>query len=851
MKIAVHESLRGVFLVLLVAIGAAGVLPAVAEGRSLRLDDVLDLEGYDSAVISPDGRWLVFEKVRPYSQNTDFSFRTYAWGRSGHQLYRYDLDAQGEPSQLKDLDSDAHSYQVGFSPEGIRLAVMQYQMGRLTLGAYDMDADRHTVFGPTPAFSRDGEHNPVWLSDTELVYAALPDGAEPALTSVRAHTARLLQDYWQAAWAGAEPTAREVRTGLAASYRDPNEDGDLVRVDAATGETRVLARGLYADLRVSPDGTQLAALSVMDSAPLDAGDLALEFRRTYRLSVFDLNTDLQTALAPDLEFSPYTITWAPDGRRLAAFGWPVGGDARQGRFYIVDIETVEVTGVPHDGLELASERERGWLQRPERAVFFNGGLAVFARPLPPGQDRAGRFTYQDIRPQNLVPAHWYRIGAGSGPKNLTEGLTEVSAIPLHGDKIALTVLSREGIFQLAPDGSRRLLGPSATEKYNHRSEGNFATRAGQMRPEFSGHALFRAEQDGRPVIVMLEMGSSTDAIPVVLSPEGERFEPLAGSIEAGAILYRSETGEGSELRLYRVGSRGPDKVLTQINHHLFDVNFGEWRSVKYASPQNGGTTTVQLEACVLLPPNYDPDTPPPLIIDLYPDVPSGCRSRTTRMSHPDPNSPYIWAAQGFAYVRLPMPRALIWRPDAPIGGMPVLAEAGADAIVQAGLVNPDRIVLHGFSQGGVSALYVAAHSDRFAAVIAKNSWADYFSHYFGTVGINSVAYDRFGSFQRYDTIAGSDFGIGKTPFEAPEVYYRNSPVFLAPNITSAVLLIHSDLDSFALSQFDEMFGALDRAGKDARYVRYFGEGHGPSSPANIRDMWARQVDFLASVGITP
>ncbi|KCZ46638.1 S9 family peptidase [Hyphomonas sp. CY54-11-8] len=180
-------------------------------------------------------------------------------------------------------------------------------------------------------------------------------------------------------------------------------------------------------------------------------------------------------------------------------------------------------------------------------------------------------------------------------------------------------------------------------------------------------------------------------------------------------------------------------------------------------------------------------------------------------------------------------------------------DAGLDAILATGHVNPNKIVLSGFSQGAVSALYVAAHSDRFAAIIARNGWADLTSHYFGPPGIYSIlAPDYFGSeFIRYEAQAGSEFGIGRTPFEDPEIFYRNSPVLLASDINAPVLLMHSDMDSFSMDQFDEMYSALLRAGKDARYVRYWGEGHGPSSPANIRDMWERLDDFLEELGVAP
>jgi dipeptidyl aminopeptidase/acylaminoacyl peptidase len=42
---------------------------------------------------------------------------------------------------------------------------------------------------------------------------------------------------------------------------------------------------------------------------------------------------------------------------------------------------------------------------------------------------------------------------------------------------------------------------------------------------------------------------------------------------------------------------------------------------------------------------------------------------------------------------------------------------------------------------------------------------------------------------------------------------------------------------FVSAQYEAMFTALNLARKNAKLMRYWGEGHGPSSPANIRDMW--------------
>jgi dipeptidyl aminopeptidase/acylaminoacyl peptidase len=266
---------------------------------------------------------------------------------------------------------------------------------------------------------------------------------------------------------------------------------------------------------------------------------------------------------------------------------------------------------------------------------------------------------------------------------------------------------------------------------------------------------------------------------------------------------------------------------------------------------NAGAAIRQLENCILLPPDYQKGHAVPLIVEVYPGAPSLCGDMDPTRSGMDVYSPYLWAAEGIAYVRLALPTELIRTEDGPIAAMPALVEAGVNALVEQGYADPDQIVLHGLSQGGISALYVAAKTDLFAGVIAQNSWSDLISHYFGPAGIFAdFSVDGLGAqFRRYESRAGSAFGLGQTPFDDPEIYYRNSPVLLASDIECPVMLIHSDMDAFDDSQFDEMYAALARQGKDVRYVLYRGEGHVLSSPANIRDMWRRKLEFLGEVGV--
>ncbi|MCC4595402.1 prolyl oligopeptidase family serine peptidase [Xanthomonas campestris pv. phormiicola] len=836
----------------ILAISAFSPAMAAEGTHPVSADDVLAVEGLGAAISDPNGRWLVFERLRPYDQSDDFSFRTYAAQHTGHQLWRYDPKASATPQLLPGLDPAPHSYQQGFSPSGRFLAVMQYRLGTLSLAAYDMAAEKAVRFARTPAFSRDGAHNPVWVSDDMLIYAALPEGDAPELTSVRAHTGRTLAKAWEAAWRGDTVTASEVRT-VAQDQSDQQEVGSLLLANARTGKETVIANGLYADLRVSPDRRLVAALAVSKPRRTDPNAPVTDDPRRYRLTVFDVASGRARCLAPELDFFPYTIAWSPEGTRLAAYGWRPGEGPRTGRFYVIDVRTGITVRYDHVGLDLASERERGWLQRPERVSFLGDGLAVFARRIPASESQAPRLTYRDVRPVGLSKPDWYRLSADGTSRNLTDGLADVSGVPVHAGLDHLTVVAADGVYRLGADGERRRLTPELPGRFRFLPSGTFSTRSLVARPEFSDEALFDVSGPGPAKIVMVDLRDNRQARTVVVDAPAADATPLAGSLASSTMLFRADEGQGSRLLVTTGGSGTAPREIARINAHLAEVDLGTWKTVSYqvADPLGNGPAQT-IESCVLLPPGNGGARQLPTIIEVYPNAVPRCGPSDARLDAPSIDSPYIWAGKGYAYARLALPRQLLRTDAGPIAGMPSAVEAGVQALVAAGVSDPARMALFGYSQGGVSALYVSAYSHRFKAVIAVNSWADLFSHYFGANGVYSSVYGSyFGDFGRYDSIAGNDFGIGKTPFDDPDIYIRNSPVFLAPRIDAPVLLFHTDMDSFSMSQFDEMYAALSRAGKDARYVRYWGEGHAPSSPANMRDLWERMDAFLSEKGVKP
>jgi dipeptidyl aminopeptidase/acylaminoacyl peptidase len=82
------------------------------------------------------------------------------------------------------------------------------------------------------------------------------------------------------------------------------------------------------------------------------------------------------------------------------------------------------------------------------------------------------------------------------------------------------------------------------------------------------------------------------------------------------------------------------------------------------------------------------------------------------------------------------------------------------------------------------------------------------------------------------------------PWAEPTGYIQNSPIFSADKVQTPVMIIQGDIDYVSIGQGEEFFMALYRQGKRARFVRYWGEGHGIDSPANIRNEWEQIFGWL-------
>jgi len=135
--------------------------------------------------------------------------------------------------------------------------------------------------------------------------------------------------------------------------------------------------------------------------------------------------------------------------------------------------------------------------------------------------------------------------------------------------------------------------------------------------------------------------------------------------------------------------------------------------------------------------------------------------------------------------------------------------AGVDALIARGLVDESRMFVTGGSYGGYMTVWIAAHTDRFKAAVSVRGVYNLLS-FFATSDIPSFVRDE----------------LGYLPLDNPQFLWEVSPLAHAHRIKTPMLIMHSENDfRVPISEGEQLFGYLRRAGVETEFVRYPREGH--------------------------
>lgn len=242
----------------------------------------------------------------------------------------------------------------------------------------------------------------------------------------------------------------------------------------------------------------------------------------------------------------------------------------------------------------------------------------------------------------------------------------------------------------------------------------------------------------------------------------------------------------------------PDPLLREVKKQLITYR------------RNDG---VMLSSILYLPPDYTPGKPLPTILWAYPReyAQASAAGQVVGSSQGFANfsgsSHLFFALAGYAVldrVAMPIVGDAENANDTFVEQVVASAEAAINKLVEMGVADPNRLGVGGHSYGAFMAVNLLANSGLFRAGIAR-----------------SGAYNR--------TLTPFGFqNERRTLWQAPETYFKMSPILAAPRIKEPLLLIHGEDDNNAgtpLQQSERLYQAIKGTGGIARLVVLPHESH--------------------------
>jgi dipeptidyl aminopeptidase/acylaminoacyl peptidase len=276
------------------------------------------------------------------------------------------------------------------------------------------------------------------------------------------------------------------------------------------------------------------------------------------------------------------------------------------------------------------------------------------------------------------------------------------------------------------------------------------------------------------------------------------FDAASGVIAFAA----SDPSTPGELHML---TQGAEARLTDLNPWLHDRYVAQPERHQFTAPDGW-----IIEGWVLKPQGLDPSKVHPLVMEV----------------HGGPHGQYGWAffhelqvLAGMGYVVLYVnPRGSDgygerFRREVvrDWGGKDYadLMSALDQVIERTGFVDTSRMGIGGGSYGGYMTNWVIGQTDRFSAAVSMRSISNLVSEY-----------------AQHDIMLWGMLELGAPPWPDLDELWKRSPIRYVKNMRTPLLLTHGEMDlRCAVSQAEELFGAMRLLGKTVEMVRFPEESH--------------------------
>lgn len=287
---------------------------------------------------------------------------------------------------------------------------------------------------------------------------------------------------------------------------------------------------------------------------------------------------------------------------------------------------------------------------------------------------------------------------------------------------------------------------------------------------------------------------------------------LSGSYHHSAKNIAFTYGGGNRPADVAVLMNGKVNVLTELNNDLLDqLKLGDINELVY----NSSFDDQEIQGWYITPPDFDPKKKYPLILEIHggPHLAYG---------------PYfsaelqIMAASGYVVFYNNYRGSLSYGEDFALllqykySSSEDFADhmSGIDALINKGFIDESNLFIAGGSAGGIATAYAIGLTDRFNAAVAAKPVINWLSKTLTADSMVGQIYHQFPG----------------PPWENLEHYWKRSPLSLVGNVTTPTMLLTGEDDRRTpMSETEQFYQALKLKGVDSAMIRLPETSHGIAS----------------------
>ena len=539
----------------------------------------------------------------------------------------------------------------------------------------------------------------------------------------------------------------------------------------------------------------------------------------------------ETTVISQLQESPSSLSWSPDGKWLA-FTMNVKGKSTSivksrtkpdGASWAKKPITVTTTRYQYDG--------RGIVEPSYRHVFVVPADGGTARQLTNGNfNHYGSLAWSADSKDIFFSAHrsddWELISGESNLYKITvsnKKLEQITSMPgeerspsisPNGEVIAFYVKERRPLAYT----------PSRIAVMNLKS-GNMQIISNDLDDDSDN--LFWSN-DGESIYFAFDQRGKRTIKKISLSGKVSDFADNVGGTTIGRPYISGEFHAANDVIAYTFGQadRPADlaitvnketNVVTSLNEDILGHRkLGKVNEITYRSSFDGQ----EIQGWYITPPDFNPKKKYPLILEIHggPHLAYGPHFSAELQ---------IMAASGYIVFYDNYRGSSSYGEDFALllqykySSKEDFADhmSGIDALINKGIVDEKNLFIAGGSAGGIATAYAIGLTDRFNAAVSSKPVINWLSKPLTADSMVGQIYHQFPG----------------PPWEHLDHYWERSPLSLVGNVTTPTMLITGEEDRRTpISETEQFYQALRLKGVDSAMIRIPNTSHGIASrPSNL------------------